>query len=254
MIHNTHLLIPDTQVAPGRSIDHLVWLGKYIVDRCPQKLIQIGDWHDMPSLSSYDKGKKCFEGRRYRKDIDAGNEALERMEHEIRKSAKLRRTLRRFHFRGNHEYRIHRAVDDAAVLDGTIGYKDLAWEQFGWRVYDFLEVGAIDGVAYSHFFPRSGSGSVTQSTRGAPNARAQVIREGRSATAGHLQGLDVACMPLGGRLQWGLIAGSYYQHDEGYLGPQGNSHWRGIVVKHNVHKGSYNPMFVDLAYLRSKYA
>ena len=28
--------------------------------------------------------------------------------------------------------------------------------------------------------------------------------------------------------------------------PQGNHHWRGVIVKHNVCDGSYNPMFVDI--------
>lgn len=59
-----HLVIPDTQVKPNESIDHLLWAGKYAVDMQPDTIICIGDWWDMGSLSSYDKGKKSFEGRR----------------------------------------------------------------------------------------------------------------------------------------------------------------------------------------------
>ena len=40
---------------------------------------------------------------------------------------------------------------------------------------------------------------------------------------------------------------------EQYKGHQGNHHWRGIVVKHNVKEGSFNPMFVDLDYLKERY-
>lgn len=253
MIQRTHVFLPDTQVKPGHTIKHLVWAGKYIASRMPDVLVMAGDWHDMPSLSSYDKGKRSFEGRRYKADIDAGNIAAERFDWELTRSAKLRKKLRKVITLGNHEHRIERAANDTPELEGTLSTGDLAWEDLGWEVYPFLEVAHIDGISYSHFFPRGANGNVFQTKRGAPSARAQVIREGRSATAGHQQGLDVSCIALGGRLQWGLVAGSFYLHHEDYLGPQGNAYYRGLVVKHNVYRGEYNPMFVDIGYLREKY-
>lgn len=57
-----------------------------------------------------------------------------------------------------------------------------------------------------------------------------------------------------GKQQWAIIAGAYYAHDEGYKGHQGNHHLRGIVMQHNVKDGSFNPMFVDLEYLKNKYS
>ena len=62
------------------------------------------------------------------------------------------------------------------------------------------------------------------------------------------------CLPQWSRLQWGLIAGSFYLHDESYLTPQGHNYWKGIVVKHDVRKGEYSPMFVDLPYLERRYS
>jgi hypothetical protein len=53
--------------------------------------------------------------------------------------------------------------------------------------------------------------------------------------------------------QHGLVAGSFYIHDEDYKGPQGNEHWRGIIVKHEVENGTYDPMFVSLNYLCKRY-
>src|SRR6056297_2298896 len=72
-----HMVIPDTQVKPGDSTEHLGWAGKYAVATKPDVIVHIGDHWDMPSLSSYDKGKKSFEGRRYTADIDAGNAAMD---------------------------------------------------------------------------------------------------------------------------------------------------------------------------------
>ena len=71
-----HLVIPDTQIKPGIDISHLNALGNYILDQRPDKIIMLGDWADMHSLSSYDSGKKAGEGARYDDDIVAANVAL----------------------------------------------------------------------------------------------------------------------------------------------------------------------------------
>ena len=70
-----HCYIPDTQAKPGVPTKHLEWIGRYLLEKRPDKIIHAGDHADMPSLSSYDRGKKCFEGQRYNKDIEAANEA-----------------------------------------------------------------------------------------------------------------------------------------------------------------------------------
>lgn len=248
---STHLLIPDVQTKKGVPTKHLTWIGKYIVDRRPDTIIQIGDFADMPSLSSWDKGRKSFEGRRYKADLDASHTSMDLLMNEVAKARgykpRLVLTL------GNHEDRITRAVEGMAELEGTMSVDDLAYSDWGWDVYPFLEVATVDGIAYSHFFPRAASGKVVQTRNGAPNAKAQLVREGRSCTAGHQQGIDIACLPLAGKLQWGLIAGSCYLHKEGYLGPQGNKHWQGVVLKVGVNKGSYSPIIVDLDYLGKRY-
>ncbi len=78
---------------------------------------------------------------------------------------------------------------------------------------------------------------------------------GESFCVGHKQTLDIATrfLPASGNQQWGIIAGAYYEHEESYKGHQGNHHFRGIVVKHNVKDGSFNPMIISLEYLRGRY-
>ena len=78
-------VIPDCQVKPNVSVEHLNWAAKYIVEKKPDVIVNLGDFWDMPSLSVYDKGKKDFEGRRYKADVDAGNEAMELLMTPIRK-------------------------------------------------------------------------------------------------------------------------------------------------------------------------
>ena len=73
----THAVIPDCQVKPGHDTTYLNVIGHYLVQKKPDTIICIGDFADMPSLSSYDVGKKSFEGRRYRDDVAASHAAME---------------------------------------------------------------------------------------------------------------------------------------------------------------------------------
>lgn len=253
-----HLVIPDCQIKPGVPLDHLTALGNYIIDQMPDVIVQIGDFADMHSLSSYDRGTRRAEGNRYQEDIDCAREAMEtllapieaynrhaKMMHRKRYTPRMILTL------GNHENRIQRHVDANAELEGKVGFEDLPYE--AWEVCDFLDTVEVDGILYSHYFPRNAAGRITQSYRGAPNARLQVLREMQSCTSGHLQGLDFHVHQTGDRRIYGIIAGSFYQHDEDYLTPQGTAYWRGVIVKHEVEDGQYDPMFVSLRYLLSNW-
>jgi hypothetical protein len=123
----------------------------------------IGDFADMPSLSSYDKGTKSFEGRRYKKDVEAVKKGMELL---VSPFAKIRGydpemilTL------GNHEDRIDRAVESDPKLDGMLSIEDLGYEAFGWKVYPFLKPVTVDGVTYCHFMPSGQMGRPCTSAR-----------------------------------------------------------------------------------------
>ena len=70
---------------------------------------------------------------------------------------------------------------------------------------------------------------------------------------GHQQTLMYTVRFVSDQSQHALVAGSCYLHDEDYKGPQGNHHWRGIIVCHEVRNGSYDPMFISLNYLCRRY-
>jgi len=255
-----HLVIPDTQVKDGVDISYLNWVGQYIVHKKPDVIVMTGDFADMPSLSSYDKGTKGFEGRRYRKDIEAAHNGMAALMAPILDYNYTQRFHKKAQYKprmvltlGNHENRINRAVNSEPILEGTISIDDLEYEKWGWEVYPFLDVVEIDGVLYSHFFPRSANGRVMQNRNGAPTAKLQVMREAKSCTAGHMQGLDWHAMQTQDRILYGLIAGSCYLHDEEYLTPQGEKYWKGVIMKHGVKDGQYDPMFISLDYLRARY-
>lgn len=250
-----HLVIPDTQVKPGVRIDHLERIGKYAAEKRPDVIVHLGDHWDFPSLSSYDRGKKSFEGRRYAADIKAGNKALALLEAPILEEIQASRTRkgdspwspRLVLLRGNHEERLLRAIEQDPVLEGTMGYHDFADEN--WETHDFLNVVWIHGVAYSHYFANKMSGR----PYGGQSIDTRLKTIGHSFTMGHQQTLMFGCRPTLGGMHYGLVAGNCYQHDEGYRGPQANDEWRGIIVKNEVSGGSYDPMFVSLDFLQRRF-
>lgn len=247
---NVHVIIPDTQCKPDTPTDHLLWAGRYIGEQLGGKrnvtVVHLGDHWDMPSLSSYDRGKKSMEGRRYIDDIRAGNEGMGMLVGAMKEAAPKWKP-RRIFLHGNHEDRISRAANDNAELDGAVSLDHL--DLSAWEAYPYLEPVWVDGVCYAHVFVNPMSGR----PYGGSNVETRIKTLGHSFTMGHQQGLWYGIRSTLRGMQHGLVAGSYYIHDEDYKGPQGNAHWRGIVVCHDVRDGTYDPMFVSLAYLERRY-
>lgn len=250
------LVIPDCQVKPGNDFKFLEAIGNYICDKKPDIVVNLGDFADMPSLSSYDVGKKSFEGRRYKSDIEASQEAmetllgpLERFNQRAKTQHRERYVPRRVLTLGNHEARIERAVENDAKLEGVLSSADLKYKEYGWEVYPFLDVVVINNIAFSHYF--------TTGVLGRPCTSAQMMltKKHMSCIAGHQQGLQFATSyRADGHRITSIIAGSCYEHNEDYMGPQGNHHFRGIVVLNDVtNDGEFDIMPVSLTYLNNKY-
>lgn len=253
-----HCVIPDTQVKPGVPVDHLSWIGRYIVDHFAGqdiKIIHLGDHADMPSLSSYDKGKKSMEGRRYMEDIKAANDGFTALNQPLIDYNQHKRDLKekqwwpeRYITLGNHEFRINVAVENDAQLEGLLSIDHLNYTDHGWKVIPFLQPLFLDGIGYVHYWQNPMTG---KPLGGQAASRIKTI--GHSFTMGHQQTLDYTIRFVKGKSQHGLVAGSCYLHDETYKGYQSNAHWRGIIIKHQVDEGSYDPMFVSLDYLCRRY-
>ena len=250
-----HFYIPDVQAKPGDDFQFLTNIGKYIVDKKPDVIICGGDFADLPSLSSYDVGKKSFEGRRYINDVQAAVEAMEALLEPINQynSQQRRNGKKQYHPRkvltlGNHENRIARAVNSDPKLEGVLDEGQLKYAEFGWEVYPFLDVVLIDGIAYSHYFTSGILG------RPSTSAASQLNKTHQSCVAGHQQGLQIhmAKKATGERIT-SVIAGSCYEHEEEYLGAQGNKHWRGALMLHSVNDGDFDLVPVPLRYLKERY-
>ena len=243
----TILVIADTQCKSEESLEYMKWIGKYIASKKPDIVVGIGDFYDLPSLSSYDKGKSSSEGRRLYKDIEAGNLGFEYLNQYIDSVPNY--TPRKVFCLGNHEHRLDRYVDDNPELVGTLGTDKLPFAKYGWEVHPFLKPVEINGIFFVHYLANPMNGRPYSG-----NAMSILKTVGRSFVVGHKQTLDSAIRPtIDGKLQLGIVNGACYPFDEGYKGFQGNNHWRGITVLHEVDDGFASPMFVSLDYMKDKY-
>lgn len=250
------MVIADTQCKPGYDLSYMRAIGAYAAEKRPDVIVHIGDHFDFESLSSYDKGKLSFEGRRLISDIEAGNKGMDEFISPIRNLQHQQRRFKRKVYDprmvfcvGNHEERFDRMANDMPELDGFVGAETLNLERYGWEVIPYLKPINIEGIHFVHYLanPFSGrpyGGSVLN----------QLKTVGTSFVCGHKQTLDVAIRPtLDGRMQIGIINGACYDHDEAYKGPQGNNHFRGITMLHEVKDGFGLPSFVSLQYLKENY-
>lgn len=242
-----HIVIPDSHAHPDFHNRRYEWLGQLIADVKPDVVVDIGDFFDMPSLCSYDKGTKSFEGRSYKRDIEAGLDAQERLLAPVkRQKKKLPRFVRCL---GNHENRILKAVNRDPVLEGTVGLGDLQSKEYGWEEHPFLSPVNVDGINYSHYFV---SGVLA---RPVPNARQLLLKQMASCTMGHDHRFDfVRQSNVNGRTLNALVCGVFQDYEADYAGP-GNALWdRGVVIKRDVEDGNYDLEWVSLKRLEQTYA
>jgi hypothetical protein len=239
-------VIPDAQVQADVPIDHLAACGQYLALKRPEVIVCIGDFADMPSLSTYlQAGSLESEGLRYKDDVAAVRRAMTAFLKPIR--AKRGYDPKLIMTYGNHEDRISRTlVAQPRLFTGSLD--DLGYEADGWTTYPFLQPVVVAGVAFSHYFPSGVMG------RPITTAAALLRKMHMSAFAGHLQGRDIAYSKRAdGSSLTAIIAGSFYQHNEGYLSPFTNKHWRGMYMLHEVKNGTFDEMAISVNYLLRRF-
>lgn len=248
-----HLVLPDPHAHYQHHNNRALWAGELMVDVMPDVVVNIGDTWDMPSLSSFDKGKANFQGRSYTQDIDAGLDFHEKLWHAWRK--RKRKLPKRVFLIGNHEQRIAKALNQQPELKGAIGFEDLQLDRYYDEVIyyngDTPGVTEIDGVLYAHYFV---SGILGRPVSSKYPADALVSQNHVSSTQGHshlfAHSLDTRA---DGIKLLGLVTGCLQDYESDWAG-ECNKLWdRGIVVKRGVEKGHYGHQWIPLDHLKKEY-
>jgi len=208
-------VIPDSHSSPDTDNRRFLWLGRFLLERQPDIIVNLGDHYDMNSLSSYDKGKKSFEGRRYKSDIDAGIDALQKTDLAWNEFNNKRKNIKKAPLKmprkiitlGNHEFRIVRAVENSPELEGLMSLDNLKFKEFGYEVYPFKSPIQVEGIYFNHYFP---SGVLGQPISGVSIGASLIQKNMVSSVQGHTHTYDYAVRsrPDGTKVI-GLCAGWY---------------------------------------------
>lgn len=255
-----HLVIGDPHALPNTNLDRFTWLGNLIVSKQPDIIVCMGDFADMQSLSSHDKGKKSSELKRYKHDIDCTKSALGKINSPIEKYNNTRSKTKKKLYRprkvmllGNHEFRIERGIQIHPELDGAISTDDLEYREYGWEVYPYRLVVEINGVFYSHNFP---SGVKGEAISGINIAASLVTKNMVSTTVGHSHLLDWCVRPIPNRTNiLGLSAGCYIDDPSSFEYAASTSYmwWSGLCYKHDVRNGEYDLETIRMNTIRKEY-
>lgn len=243
---------------PGVSNERFTWLSKFLYDLKPDEFINLGDFSEMESLSSFDTRYPGSVVRRsYEADINVTNDAHERMWNEFRKNK--RGLPYRVFLEGNHEHRIGTALSKDPSMAGDnygISMSHLSilshYNEFHPYHNGAPAIAPRDGVLYSHFLS---SGAYGRSIDGVSHGLKMVEKTASSVTVGHTHKFNYYVKPD----TWpypchGLSVGCFLGSEQGWAG-QANDEWsKGIVVKRNLEHGNYDLQWVSLSSLEKEYS
>lgn len=241
------LVVPDAHARVTESNRRFTALGRFIADKQPDIVVNIGDLADMSALCTYDKGTFHAEGRRYEDDIKAANDALQKIHAETKQ---VKKGIKYYVTIGNHENRIYRAAVQDPHLYGTIKLQDIQFEKYGYTVVPFLKPLVIENVVFQHFFT---SGMMGRPIGGENHARTLVKRNYMSSVCGHSHARDYwEDTRADGKKAFGLIVGCYDEGEHSYT-TEKHRWWSGLVILHEVHDGQAEPAFYSIDYVLRKY-
>jgi hypothetical protein len=226
--------------------------------------VSIGDASDFASLSSWDRGRKSFEGREIRRDYDTVNECIRTISEAISPEVWAYMARAPFVTTGNHEHRLTRWQEtnrETSEVFG-IGYPEhddrpvnLEWRKNGWQVCPFLVPEFIDEVAFMHYLPSPKSGKAIASVN---QARALLMAAHQSVVCGHSHEFRTGrLVRLDGSKIVATVTGCSFIDDHDYAGYMGNHNAdRGFTILRGLKGSEYTPQFLPFPqvdqYLKSR--
>lgn len=253
----TVVVFTCAHVTPSVDNRRFDLLGNLLYDLKPDMVVDLGDFDDMPSLNSYDgRYPQKIVNQSYEADITHGQEARERIWHRFRKNKKA--MPMRVGFEGNHENRIKKAVALDPRIEGDkygVSFKHLNTDYWYDEYHEYKNsapsIATYDGVSYAHYFSSGNYGSATSGTH---HAYTLLQNRNSSSTCGHSHKRSLyfkdGAYPKG---IIGLVAGCFKGAEEQWAG-QANLDWaKGLVIKHNVEGGMYDPEWISMERLEKIY-
>ena len=240
------LVIGDCHVDDEDEFSRFDIASKFIIDQKPDSIVLIGDFLTLNCLSAWDANKRAkMEGRRYTKEIDAGNEALDRLLSGIKKyNRKAKKGHRTRYYpelvfiTGNHEGRLDRYLEQDPTFEGHVSIeKDLRLKQRGFKVIPYREYHYIDDIGFTHIphnkvQPISGM----DITRKAQAVTVKSVVFGHTHEQ-HLSHIHKEGMP---HLQDTYNCGCFFSKKEDYVHGRVTNYYRGLTLLHVWKEGRFD--------------
>lgn len=226
----------------------------------PTHIVIMGDFLTLNSMSAWDLDKrKTMEGRRYWKEIDAGNKALDLMLYPMifhnTKKRKIKAKIYNpvlIYLEGNHEDRLKRYLENHAELaDGDLDVaRNLHLDSRRIDYIPYREYYYINGVAFTHI-PH---GKTTPISGKDITAKCQSVVVD-SCVFAHTHELHISNVHKQGQehLQQVINVGCFFQEEEEYVQGRMTNYWKGLVTLHNYDYGRFDITTISMRRLLDEY-
>lgn len=240
------LVIGDAHVDDEQQLDRFDVASKFLIDQKPDEVILIGDFLTLNCLSAWDENKrKRMEGKRYAKEIAAGNEALDRLtkgliEYNQRKKANKEKQYKPklIFLEGNHCERLRRYLDINPTFDGHVSIeKDLKLKQRGFKFIPYKSYYYTNNIGFTHIpFNKTSPISGADITR-----KAQLVTV-NSVVFGHTHEQHLSHVHKQGmeHLQDTYNCGCFFDKKEDYVEGCVTNYWRGLSILHVWKPGRFD--------------
>lgn len=253
------LPIGDCHVTDGQDLSRFNVLSEFIMEERPEVILLMGDFLTLNCLSAWDRNKrKTMEGQRYSKEVDAGNDALDRMLSGMVTYNKQRKRNRKAQYNpelvyiyGNHEDRLTRYLEGDPTFDGIVSVgKDLFLDTRGFKQVAYRDYVWYDDVGFTHIpFNKVREISGVDITR-----KASMVTV-KSCVFGHTHELHISNSHRMGQTSLQQVAniGCFFEEHEPYVEGRVTQYWKGLVLMDTWKGGRYDFSIHALSKLRRKY-
>lgn len=242
-----HLVVGDAHVTNNQNLRRFDWLNGYLNsdNNCPDYLVFIGDFLTLNSLSAWDRDKRLLmEDRRFFKEIDAGNAALDKLQ--------IPNNTEVIFIEGNHEERLPRYLNyHPEWADGLLTIPTLLrLNERGFRWIPYRTYWVHNGLHFTHI-PFGKAREV-----GGKDICSKVEAVTVNTTIfGHTHELHTSCVHKHGQrhLQQILNVGCFFEQEEDYVHGRVTNYWKGLVELDNYDYGRFDIKTIAMGSLEREY-
>ena len=253
------LVLGDCHVDDEQDLSRFSLASQLILDHKPEHIVIIGDFLTLNCLSRWDRDKRLkMEGKRYSKEIEAGNISLDMLlngiDHYNDKRREGKRSLYKpniVYIEGNHEERLKRYLESDPTFEGFVSIeKDLHLRERNISYIPYREYYYINDIGFTHI-PHN----KVKPVDGLDVCRKVSAVTVKSTVFGHTHSMNVSNFHKEGQdhLQQILNVGCFISKKEDYVHGRVTEYWRGLVLLDSWKPGRFDIETFSLGRLERLY-